>query len=110
MSVRPKKSLGQHFLKDDNIARKIDEAISDLQQKTVLEIGPGTGVLTSHLIAQRDLDLYAIEVDQEAYEYLSATFPTLGDKLIFKNFFLSTIEGVYQKGKYKTIAAFSEKK
>ncbi|PLX20467.1 MAG: 16S rRNA (adenine(1518)-N(6)/adenine(1519)-N(6))-dimethyltransferase [Marinilabiliales bacterium] len=85
MSVRPKKSLGQHFLKDENIARKIVEAISGLQQKTVLEIGPGTGVLTSHLITQSDLDLYAIEVDQEAYEYLLATFPMLGDKLIFKN-------------------------
>jgi 16S rRNA (adenine1518-N6/adenine1519-N6)-dimethyltransferase len=95
MSVRPKKSLGQHFLKDDNIARKIVEAISGLQQKTVLEIGPGTGVLTSHLIAKNDLDLYAIEVDPEAYEYLSSTFPSLGDKLIFKNFLKLDLKEIF---------------
>ena len=48
--VRPKKSLGQHFLKDQNIAQKIVDTIDGLPQKTVLEIGPGTGVLTSLLV------------------------------------------------------------
>ncbi len=83
--VRPKKSLGQHFLKDQNIANKIVDAIEACSQKTVLEIGPGTGVLTSILIDKADIDFYAIEVDSEAYEYLQATFPSLGDNLIFKN-------------------------
>ncbi len=86
MSVRPKKSLGQHFLKDDNIARKIVEAIADLKQKTVVEIGPGTGVLTSKLIEKETIDFFAIEVDSESYEYLSAEYPTLGENLIFKDF------------------------
>ncbi len=83
--VRPKKSLGQHFLKDQNIAQKIVDAIDGFPQKTVLEIGPGTGVLTSILVKKEDLDVYAIEIDSEAYEYLQATYPSLGDKLIFKN-------------------------
>ena len=86
MSVRPKKSLGQHFLKDDNIARKIVEAIADLKQKTVVEIGPGTGVLTSKLIEKENIEFFAIEVDSESYEYLSAAYPTLGENLIFKDF------------------------
>jgi len=86
MSVRPKKSLGQHFLKDENIARKIVDAIEGFSQKKVLEIGPGTGVLTSQLIQKADIDLYAIEVDSESYEYLSSTYPSLGEKLIFKDF------------------------
>lgn len=85
MSVRAKKSLGQHFLKDQNIANKIVDAIENCSQKTVLEIGPGTGVLTSLLINKENIDFHAIEVDSEAYEFLQATFPSLGDNLIFKN-------------------------
>lgn len=83
--VRPKKSLGQHFLKDQNIAQKIVDAIAGFPQKTVLEIGPGTGVLTSMLVKKEDIDVYAIEIDSEAYEYLQAAYPSLGAKLIFKN-------------------------
>ena len=84
--VRPKKSLGQHFLKDNNIAHKIVQATEGLEQKTILEIGPGTGVLTSILINKEDIDLYAIEVDSESYDFLQASYPSLGSKLIFKNF------------------------
>lgn len=94
-SVRPKKSLGQHFLKDENIARKIVDAISGLPQKKVLEIGPGTGVLTSILIKNDDIDFYAIEVDSEAYEFLSATYPSLGDKLIFQNFLKLNLKDIF---------------
>ena len=84
--VRPKKSLGQHFLKDKNIAQKIVDAIEDLEQKTVLEIGPGTGVLTSLLVKKNDINFFAIEVDSEAYEFLQTTYPSLSDQLILKNF------------------------
>lgn len=94
--VRPKKSLGQHFLKDQNIAQKIVEAISGLKQSTVLEIGPGTGVLTSILIKKTNVDFYAIEVDSEAYEYLRATYPSLSDKLIFKNFLKFDLKDIFK--------------
>ena len=96
-SVRPKKSLGQHFLKDENIARKIVDAISGLPQKKVLEIGPGTGVLTAILIKNDDIDFYAIEVDPEAYEFLSATYPSLGNKLIFQNFLKINLKDIFSE-------------
>ena len=96
-SVRPKKSLGQHFLKDENIARKIVDAISDLPQKKVLEIGPGTGVLTSILIKKENIDFYAIEVDTEAYEFLAATYPSLGGKLIFQNFLKVNLKDIFSE-------------
>ncbi len=86
MSVRPKKSLGQHFLKDDNIARKIVEAIAGFKQKTVVEIGPGTGVLTSKLIEKENINFYAIEIDSESFEFLNIKYPTLGKNLIFRDF------------------------
>ncbi len=93
--VRPKKSLGQHFLKDQNIAQKIVDAIDGLPQKTVLEIGPGTGVLTSLLLKKEDIDFYAIEIDSEAYEYIQATYPSLGEKLIFRNFLKFDLKEVF---------------
>lgn len=83
--VRAKKSLGQHFLTDLNIAEKIVNSIDGFSQKTVLEIGPGTGVLTALLSKKEDINLYAIEIDTEAYEYLQKAYPELGDKLILKN-------------------------
>lgn len=94
--VRPKKSLGQHFLKDQNIAQKIVDAIDGLSQKTVLEIGPGTGVLTALLVKKPDIDLYAIEIDSEAYEYLKDRFPVLGDKLLIKNILKFDFSQIFQ--------------
>jgi len=96
-SVRPKKSLGQHFLKDENIARKIVDAISDLPQRKVLEIGPGTGILTSLLVQRENIDFYAIEVDSEAYEFLSDTYPSLGDHLILENFLKLELKDIFKE-------------
>ncbi|MEE4196416.1 MAG: 16S rRNA (adenine(1518)-N(6)/adenine(1519)-N(6))-dimethyltransferase RsmA [Bacteroidales bacterium] len=84
--VRPKKHLGQHFLKDKNIARKIIQAIEPGKTGTWLEIGPGTGILTGYLVEIADIDFYAIEVDRESYEFLKATYPVLAEKLIYKDF------------------------
>ncbi|SDB59739.1 16S rRNA (adenine1518-N6/adenine1519-N6)-dimethyltransferase [Flavobacteriaceae bacterium MAR_2010_188] len=85
MSVKPKKHLGQHFLTDQNIAKKIAETLSLDGYKNVLEIGPGTGVLTKYLI-ERDLDLKLIEIDSESVEFLKANYLTLADKIIQKDF------------------------
>lgn len=68
MSVRPKKYLGQHFLNDPNIARKIAGSIAG-NPKAILEVGPGTGALTRHLL-ERFPQLKVLEVDAEAIEYL----------------------------------------
>src|SRR5690606_40747503 len=67
--VRAKKHLGQHFLKDENIAQKIADTLSLENYSKVLEIGPGTGVLTKYLLA-KELDLYAMDLDTESIDYL----------------------------------------
>lgn len=76
MSVRPKKHLGQHFLADPNIIRKIADSVEARSGERVIEIGPGEGALTEALLA-RYPDLIALEVDDEAADYLAAQFPNL---------------------------------
>jgi 16S rRNA (adenine1518-N6/adenine1519-N6)-dimethyltransferase len=75
--VRPKKYLGQHFLKDQNIAKKIVKSL-DINEKyrNVLEIGPGMGMLTQYLL-ELDINLKAIEIDRESTAYLKQKFPGL---------------------------------
>ena len=85
--VRPKKFLGQHFLKDQNIASKIVEALRlSGQPQQVVEIGPGTGVLTQFLIAKPQLDLKLIEIDRESVSYLKEHFPQLQSNIIEGDF------------------------
>jgi 16S rRNA (adenine1518-N6/adenine1519-N6)-dimethyltransferase len=72
--VKAKKHLGQHFLKDENIAAKIAGSLSD-GAKNVLEIGPGTGILTKYLL-QKEYEVFkAIEVDRESVQFLKNTYP-----------------------------------
>ena len=71
--VRAKKHLGQHFLKDQQIASKIADTLSLKGYKHVLEIGPGTGVLTQFLI-NKPITLEVIDLDRESIEYLRTTF------------------------------------
>ncbi len=85
MSVRPKKQLGQHFLRDKNIARKIVDSLKNEKVEAVLEIGPGMGVLTQFLV-ERPTPLYAVEIDGESVEYLHLHYPQLGDRLLAKDF------------------------
>ena len=83
--VRPKKSLGQHFLKDDNIARKITESLSR-ESTYVLEIGPGTGILTRLLLQRVATKLKVIEIDRDSITYLEEHFPELKDDIITGDF------------------------
>jgi 16S rRNA (adenine1518-N6/adenine1519-N6)-dimethyltransferase len=83
--VRPKKSLGQHFLKDDNIARKITESLS-ASSAYVLEIGPGTGILTRLLMERANTHLKVIEIDRDSIAYLEEHFPELKDDIITGDF------------------------
>lgn len=81
-----KKSLGQHFLKDENICRKI---VASLQQHSInqlLEVGPGGGALTKYLLDLKDIDLKTVELDDEKVDYLIKTFPELKGKIIHQNF------------------------
>jgi 16S rRNA (adenine1518-N6/adenine1519-N6)-dimethyltransferase len=83
LPVRPKKHLGQHFLKDENIAQKIVESL--LYSGNLLEIGPGTGVLTKYLIRKAN-NFKVVEIDRESVEHLEATFPDLTSRIIKGDF------------------------
>lgn len=84
--VRAKKHLGQHFLTDLSIAERIATSLKAEQAKDVLEVGPGTGVLTQFLLKRTDINLYAAEVDGESVEYLKANYPELTPHLLFADF------------------------
>lgn len=80
--VRPKKKLGQHFLKDLDIAKKIVEALElNNPVETVVEIGPGTGVLTQYLMQKKNIDLQVIEIDRESVAYLKKHLPPLEGRI-----------------------------
>lgn len=82
-NVRPKKHFGQHFLKEDAIAQRIAGALAHHGGYTqVIEIGPGTGALTRHLVDRKDIDLWCVELDREAAAHLQDHFPQLKERLI----------------------------
>ena len=83
--VRPKKALGQHFLTDHNIAKKIVDQLSP-DVETVIEVGAGTGVLTQYMVQDILDKFYVIEIDKESIAYLEAHFPMLGERLIEGDF------------------------
>jgi 16S rRNA (adenine1518-N6/adenine1519-N6)-dimethyltransferase len=87
MNVRPKKSLGQHFLTDLSIAERIADTLSDFSQYPVLEVGPGMGVLTQFLL-QKGYDLKVVELDTESVDYLKLHYPASLDKRIIEADFL----------------------
>lgn len=84
--VRAKKHLGQHFLCDENIAKKIVEAmlVKD-KESPLIEIGPGTGVLTKYLIKEVE-KFYALDIDTESVEYLKNKFPEKKEQILFADF------------------------
>jgi 16S rRNA (adenine1518-N6/adenine1519-N6)-dimethyltransferase len=81
-----KKSLGQHFLKDENICRKIVAALQQHPFTQLLEVGPGGGALTKYLIDLNDINFKAVELDDEKVEYLLKTWPQLAGKIIHQSF------------------------
>ena len=81
-----KKSLGQHFLKDGNIIKKIVDALKQNTFKNLLEVGPGGGALTKYLIKIPDINFKAVELDEEKVDFLIKNYPVLQDKIIHKSF------------------------
>ncbi len=78
MNIRAKKHLGQHFLTDENIALKIVEGLSFEDYNKVLEVGPGTGVLTKYLL-ERNVQLFLAEIDTESIDYLKQNYLKLSE-------------------------------
>ncbi|MEO5946987.1 MAG: 16S rRNA (adenine(1518)-N(6)/adenine(1519)-N(6))-dimethyltransferase RsmA [Chitinophagaceae bacterium] len=98
-----KKSLGQHFLKDENICRKIVSALEERTFNQLLEVGPGGGALTKYLLKLSNVDFKAVELDDEKVAFLENTFPEIKHKIIHKNFL--EIEQPFQ-GKFTVIGNF----
>lgn len=125
MEVRAKKALGQHFLTDQNIAKSIVAALQlpaaggkavasegkvnaevasvpsvqltteQPARMTVLEIGPGMGVLSQYLLQRQDVDLRMIEIDDESVEYLESHFPQAHGRVIFGDFLKLDIDELF---------------
>jgi len=103
MYVKPKKKLGQHFLKDLSVAQKIAASIEykeDGKKAVCIEIGPGTGVLTQFVLQNQNLDLSVIEIDEESVEYLVANFPDLykNEKIIGGDFLQIDLKNEFSNG------------
>lgn len=81
-----KKSLGQHFLRDENICRKIIASLEQYPFTRLLEVGPGGGALTKYLLEIKDIDFKAVELDDEKVTYLLNTYPAIKDKIIAQSF------------------------
>jgi 16S rRNA (adenine1518-N6/adenine1519-N6)-dimethyltransferase len=81
-----KKSLGQHFLKDESVVKKIVAALMQHPFENLLEVGPGGGALTKHLVKIPNINFKAVELDEEKVNFLLKEFPSLKDHLIHQSF------------------------
>ena len=104
-----KKSLGQHFLKDENICRKIVASLQQHSFTQLLEVGPGGGALTKYLLelstgsGGKDIEFKAVELDDEKVDYLLMAYPELKGKIIHSNFL--DIEKPFE-GKFTVVGNF----
>lgn len=103
--VKAKKHLGQHFLKDESIAKAIADTLNLEGYDGVLEIGPGMGVLTKYLL-EKPITTYVIEIDTESVAYLDANYPKLKDKIISKDFLKYNINEVFDGKQFAIIGNF----
>ena len=104
-AVKAKKHLGQHFLKDESIAKAIADTLNLEGYNDVLEIGPGMGVLTKYLL-EKEINTYVIEIDTESVTYLDENYPKLKDKIISKDFLKYDINEVFQGKQFAIIGNF----
>lgn len=81
-----KKSLGQHFLKDENICKKIISALNERSFSQLLEVGPGGGALTKYLLELKNIEFKAAELDEEKVSFLLKTYPELKGRIIHQDF------------------------
>lgn len=80
-----KKSLGQHFLRDENISKKIVSVLQQLPFKQLVEVGPGGGALTKYLLQIPDIEFRAVELDEEKISFLEEKYPSIKGKIIHKS-------------------------
>lgn len=104
-SVKAKKYLGQHFLKDESIARRIAESLSE-DVGNVLEIGPGMGVLTKYVLEQKRPNFWVIEIDSESVEYLQTHYPDLSNRICFGDFLRIDLSTLFAAENFAVIGNF----
>lgn len=85
MQVRAKKALGQHFLIDLSIAKRIADTVEAYKGLPIIEVGPGMGVLTQYLL-EAGHDVTVVELDEESVDYLKINFPQLEGRIVFEDF------------------------
>lgn len=103
--VRAKKQLGQHFLNDASIARRTVDALLETDRKTpVIEVGPGTGMLTQFLIEEK-MDFFALDVDAESVAYLKQHYPQQADRFLLTDFLETDLSKIVH-GKFNVIGNF----
>ena len=86
MDYRLKKSLGQHFLKDESICKQIVAALTADDFEQLVEVGPGAGALTKYLLPLKGIEFRAVELDDEKVVYLNLTYPAIQGKIIHQDF------------------------
>ena len=108
MKVRAKKSLGQHFLTNEGIAKRIADAlvVNDGDKLNTLEVGCGTGALTRHLLQRDDLCLKGIEIDDESIEYLRENLPAIMPNLYAADFLKADLRKIFPEGDFAVIGNF----
>jgi 16S rRNA (adenine1518-N6/adenine1519-N6)-dimethyltransferase len=107
MTVRAKKHLGQHFLTDKNICKKIADQVRLHQGcKKVLEIGPGMGALTEFLIQREELDLYVMDIDRDSIAYLKVHYPALENKIVEADFLKADLKTIMGDEPYAVVGNF----
>lgn len=97
--VRPKKNLGQHFLTDLGIARRIADTVDACPSLPVLEVGPGMGVLTQYLV-EKPRPVKVVEIDRESVAYLNERFPKLRDNIIGEDFLRMDLSTLFDGGQF----------
>ncbi len=98
-AVKPKKFLGQHFLKDLKIAQYIADTVDVVPELPILEVGPGMGVLTQFLVKKQRL-VKVVEVDFESVAYLREAFPSLEDQIIEDDFLKMNLDRVFDGAQF----------
>ena len=104
-AVKAKKHLGQHFLKDESIAKAIADTLNLEGYSGILEIGPGMGVLTKYLL-EKPINTYVIEIDKESVVYLNDNYPKLKDKIISEDFLKYNINEIFEGKQFAIIGNF----
>ncbi len=105
MRIRAKKHLGQHFLKDESIAERIADSLTEKGYDIILEIGPGMGVLTKYLL-KKNATTHVVEIDKESVDYLAVHYLNLADRIISKDFLKINLSDYFGSNQLAIIGNF----